>query len=112
MDLNSRIEVDLLLEGNVTGHELYREDGKNYRSVSAHLSDERFSIETIDMGPAPEMFWGSDDYEFWTRVPKDAWGELLMAIAREFLSDDAGATERLRDICRKHGVAHEWGSWP
>lgn len=95
----------------MAAHELYREEGKHFRSVYARLDEEQFRIDTQDMGPLVEEVWGDSDYEFWTIVPKEAWGDLLMALAREFFGDDEKATDRLRDICRKHGVRHEWDSW-
>jgi hypothetical protein len=95
----------------LTSVELYREEGRHYRSVRVRLDADSFVIETQDMGPTTEEFWGDSDYEFWTTVPKAAWGDLLMALAEEFLNGDARATDRLRDICRKRGVRHEWASW-
>jgi hypothetical protein len=91
--------------------ELYRDEGKNFRSVLARIDSDHFCIETQDMGPTTDEFWGDADYEFWTKVPKEAWGDLLMAIAKEFLVGDARATDRLRDIYRKHDVKHEWDRW-
>lgn len=95
----------------MTTTELYREDGKFFRSVRAILDDEKFRIETQDMGPTTEEVWGDADYEFWTTVPKESWGELIMALTKEFLSNDSRATDRLRKICQEHGVDHEWNQW-
>ena len=92
-------------------HELYREDGVHFRSVYARLEGDQFRIDTQDMGPTVEEVWGDADYEFWTTVPKEAWGQLLMALAQEFFGGDAKATDRLRDICLKHGVPHTWDHW-
>ncbi len=94
----------------MAAHELYRYEGKNFRSVYARVDDDQFRIDTQDMGPTTEEVWGDADYEFWTTVPRAAWGDLLMALAKEFLADEK-ATDRLRDICRKHGVQHEWANW-
>ena len=91
--------------------ELYRDDGEHFRSVHAHLEEDKFRIETQDMGPTVEETWGDDDYEFWTTVPRKAWGELIIAMVTEFLSGDEHATDRLRDICQKHKVDHEWSQW-
>lgn len=92
-------------------HELYRDDDENFRSVRARFDESKFCIDTQDMGPLTEEVWGDADYEFWTTVPKEAWGDLLMAFAKEFLSGDDKATDRLRDMCREHGVPYGWGSW-
>lgn len=91
--------------------ELFRQEGENFRSVRATLEDGKLTIDTQDMGPLVEEFWGDSDYEFWTIVPKEAWGELLMALSIEFFANDPNATDRLRDICIAHGVPHERGSW-
>jgi len=91
--------------------ELYRKEGENFRSVCARLEEDKFTIDTQDMGPLVEEFWGDSDYEFWTIVPKEAWGQLLMAFTLEFLANNESATDRLRDICIAHGVPHERGSW-
>jgi len=95
----------------MTSHELYRSEGQNFRSVRASVDDAQFKIDTQDMGPTTEEFWGDSDYEFWTTVPREAWGDLLMALAREFLADSPGATDQLHDICQKHGVEHSWDHW-
>lgn len=91
--------------------ELYRHDGKQFRSVYARLEEDKFRIDTQDMGPTVEEIWGDADYEFWTNVPRKAWGDLIMALVNEFLSGDEHATDRLRDICQKHNVEHEWNQW-
>ena len=92
-------------------HELFKEGGDNSRSVRAKVDQEKFCIETQDMGPTTEEVWGDDDYEFWTTVPRSAWGNLLLALAWELFAGDPKATDRLRDICRKPGVQHEWKQW-
>ena len=91
--------------------ELFRQDGDEFRSVRARVEAERFVIDTQDMGKLVEETWGDSDYEFWTIVPKSAWGELLMALSIEFFANDPKATDRLREICLTHGVPHEWDHW-
>lgn len=91
--------------------ELYRQEGEAFRSVRATLKDEQFMVDTQDMGKVVEEIWGDSDYEFWTIVPKEAWGQLLMALSIEFFANDPKATDRLRDICIAHGVPHKWDSW-
>jgi hypothetical protein len=91
--------------------ELFRQDGEEFRSVRATLRDGEFMIDTQDMGKSVEEFWGDSEYEFWTIVPKEAWGQLLMALSIEFLTNDPKATDRLRDICLTHGVPHKWDRW-
>lgn len=91
--------------------ELYRKDGEAFRSVRASVKGDAFVIETQDMGRLVEEVWGDSDYEFWTSVPREAWGQLLRALAIEFFANDPKATDRLRDICMTHGVPHKWDNW-
>jgi hypothetical protein len=41
--------------------ELYRDEGKNFRSVLARIDSDHFCIETQDMGPTTDEFWGDAD---------------------------------------------------
>ncbi len=91
--------------------ELFRDNGANFRSVRVRVDKDKFCIETQDMGPTVEEVWGDADYEFWTTVPQEAWGELLLAFAQEFLAGDQQATDRLREICKKYDVSHSWQQW-
>lgn len=91
--------------------EIFRSKGKEVRSISARIIQDQFRIDTQDIGSVAKEVWGEPDYEFWTSVPKEAWGDLLMALAKEFLSGDENATDRLRDICRRHNVEHTWQNW-
>ena len=92
-------------------HELYRHDGIEFRSVRVRVDEYKFTIDTQDMGPTTEEFWGDADYEFWTTVPREAWGDLLVALAKEWFGNDPRATDKLRDICLKHDIRHEWQLW-
>jgi hypothetical protein len=93
--------------------ELYKiSDAKDYRAVYAELKDDELVVSTHDMGAKVEEFWGRDEYEFWATVPKKAWGELAIALIREHLADNSRATDKLRDICEKWDVPHDWDSWP
>ena len=58
--------------------ELYREDGDNLRSVCVRLDEDEFLIDTQDIWPKVDQFWGDSDYEFWTRGPREAWENRLL----------------------------------
>ena len=92
-------------------YELYREDGADFRSVKVRLEGDKLTVDTHDMGEATERFLDSDEYEFWTAVNREHWGSLLVALIREFLGGNPRATDQLREICKKHGVPHDWQSW-
>lgn len=98
------------MAGEKISVELYREEGENSRSIFAIADSDAFKIDGGDYGPKVKEFWGFDSYEFWTIVPREAWGSLLVAFAQEYLSGDDGVS-KLRDLCRKHGVTHSWDSW-
>ena len=126
----------------VPSFELYRDKGANSRSIDVQVEKGQFRIDTQDMGPATEEFWGDSDYEFWVIVEREHWGVLLAAFAREFLATDprgkwydnwtnvpsgkqpqllmgfameflrgAQATDEVSELCRKHDVPYEGGSW-
>lgn len=91
--------------------ELYRQEGESFRSVRVDIRDDALVLDTQDMGEFTESVWGDSDYEFWTKVHRDAWGDLLIALIKEFFAEDPRATDRLRTLCEKHDVPHEWDSW-
>ena len=91
--------------------ELFRQEEPSYRSVTVGIEGDELSIFTHDMGRVTEEFWRGSDYEFWTSVDREHWGDLIVAMIREFLSNEPRATDRLRDICVKHEVPYDWTSW-
>jgi hypothetical protein len=91
--------------------ELYRDEGRNFRSVRVRIDEDKLMVDTQDMGPLVKEVWGDSDYEFWTSVDKDHWGPLAVALIKEFLAGEARATDRLKEICEKHGVEHTWDRW-
>jgi hypothetical protein len=98
-------------EDRPSSFELYRQEGANFRSVRVRIENDTLTLDTHDMGKTTEEVFGDSDYEFWTAVPKEAWGDLSLALIKEFLSGDPRATDRLREICAKHGVMHKWDRW-
>jgi len=45
--------------------EIYREDGKNFRSIRANFKEHgRLVLSGQDINPITEEFWGRDDYEY------------------------------------------------
>jgi hypothetical protein len=95
----------------MTRHELFRDDGEHARSVRVQVHDGAIVVHTHDRGPAVEAAWGDDEYEFWTRVEKEEWGPLAVALIRELLAGRSDATDRLRSLCTEYGVEHTRGSW-
>lgn len=91
--------------------ELYRQEGSNFRSVRVRIEGDELILDTQDMGEVTESVWGDADYEFWTSVRREHWGDLLVALVVEYMSGRPDATDRLRDICREHDVPHVWDSW-
>jgi len=91
--------------------EIYRKDGDPFRSVRARLEKDEFLIDTQDMGELVKRIYDDSDYEFWMIVPKEAWGDLLLALAQELFANDENATDRLWEICKKYDVEHKRGHW-
>lgn len=101
----------LHVSGRPSSYELYREERRTPRVVSVGIEGDDLIVETSDRGEIPRRLMGDVDYEFWTIVERAAWPDLAVALVREFLSGDPKATERLREICERHGVPHQRGSW-
>ncbi len=91
--------------------ELYRHEGENSRSVRVGVDGDTLKVDTLDMGPVTREVWGASDYEFWTSIEREHWGPLAIALIKEHLGGEARATDRLREICEKHGVPHVWDRW-
>ncbi len=92
-------------------YELFKADGEPSRYVSVRLSDTSFQIYTQDLGKSVEETFGDADYEFWTEVPREAWGQLLVAMAIELYEGKRDATDQLEALCKRHDIPHRWASW-
>lgn len=92
-------------------YELFRDDGDHFRSVRVGIQDDEIRLHTHDMGPNTEAWWGDSDYEFWTTVEKEHWGDLAVALIREFLAGDRKATNRLAGLCAEYAIPHDTGRW-
>ena len=62
---------------------LVDERGKNSRFVKASIGESGLVIAGHDMGPAVEMFFKRDDYEFWYTVPPRHLAALALRIGAE-----------------------------
>ena len=91
--------------------EIYRHEGKNSRSVRIVLDDDSLKIDTLDEGSVTEEFWGNADYQFWSSIERERWGSLAVALIREHPGGEARATDRLKEICERHGVPFVWDRW-
>ena len=91
--------------------DLFIDDGEHFRSVRVGIQDDQLRVDTHDMGPTARAFWGDSEYEFWTIVEKEHWGDLAVALIREFLSGDRKAGNRMENLCCKYGVPHESDRW-
>lgn len=92
--------------------ELYRQDGKNTRSVRLTVKpDGAVSISTQDTGEYVERIWGDSDYEFWIDIPASALAKHVFALLRDRYADQTGAVDDLRGFCKKEQIDHKWGSW-
>lgn len=90
---------------------LHTDPGEESRDVWVSAGPKGLCIYTQDFGENVRAFWGRDEYEFWTTVPRENWDQLLVALCREFLSVPH-ASRTLQSICSNHGVPSKSGSWP
>jgi hypothetical protein len=92
------------------------------RATKEFRGDSDYEFWTI----VPRMAWpkllaalatevGADGWatnpESWRPMPARAQATLLLAVAKVLFADDFRATDRLGDICEKHGVESRGGSW-
>ena len=92
--------------------EIARQEGRQFRSVRLSVGDDgAIKMDAQDMGPAVEEVWGDSDYEFWVHVPPEAAAALAFELLREKFAGQPGAVDALRDFCKAHGIAHEFGNW-
>jgi hypothetical protein len=91
--------------------ELFHSEGDTTRTVTATIDEHAFRIATQDVGSSVQASYGDSDYEFWTSVPTEAWGKLLVAMAIELYSGKRDATDQLADLCQRHDIAHIWDRW-
>lgn len=54
--------------------------------------------------------WASDP-ETWRPIGGAKQAKLLLEVSRTFFADDSKATDRFADICKKHEVEYNGGSW-
>lgn len=92
--------------------ELYRRDGEEYRSVRVTwYKDGSLSVHGHDMGPIVEKVWGDSDYEYWTRIPPEAFAKLAFALIRRHYMGRERAVEEIRDLCAEADVPHKFDTW-
>ena len=93
--------------------EIARKDGVEFRSVRLRLEDDGgIKMDAQDIGPTVTRTWGSDDYEFWVRVPPTAVSKLALELLREKFSGQLGAVDAFRAWCKAHGIEHKFEIWP
>lgn len=76
-------------------------------------------IEVVDSGPLVEDFWGTDDYEFWYRVPAeriDALARRLSTTPDQIVDEIKTKWRRdrfyaLEEILKEPGIEAEFTSY-
>ena len=92
--------------------ELFRQDGKNTRSVRLTVKpDGSVLMDAQDTGEYVERIWGDSDYEFWMDVPAGALAKLVFVLLRDRYAGQAGAIDDFRDFCKREQIDHKWDSW-
>ncbi len=92
--------------------ELFRQDGKESRSIRLSINnDGTIRLECQDMGPTVRKVWDEDEYEFSVTVPSRALGKLAFALLCEKYIGQNGSVDDLRSFCEKKQVEHEFMTW-
>jgi hypothetical protein len=64
--------------------------------------------EGSDVGEAPEMFFGRDEYEYGLTVDAD-WKDTVLL---QLLSDGFTTVGQARTWLKERGIPFRWSSWP
>jgi hypothetical protein len=89
---------------------LARESGVESRAVTLTLMGDRsIRMSAFDSGPTAERLFGRADCEWILDVDREALPELAITLLRERYDGRTDAVDDLRDLCTRHGVAHQFG---
>ena len=92
--------------------EIAKQDGREFRSVRLQLqADGAIRMHAYDNGPTAKLTFGREDYEFWVTIPPDMVPKLALELLRAQFSGRLQAVTELRDFCKKHEIANEFGTW-
>jgi hypothetical protein len=87
--------------------ELARGRGPDKRVTCLCLCyDRSIRLRTIEVGPASEGASSGPASERTLDVSREAMTELVVSLLRERYQGRSDAVEDLRELCRRHGVAH------
>ena len=93
--------------------EIYREDGKNFRSIRADFKDDgRLVLSGQDMGPITEEFWGKDEYEYFMIVPKESVEMFTLNLLKHVFNNDNNVDWMdLRNILEENKIDYHFDYW-
>lgn len=89
-------------------------------SVWARIEDGKLTVEGQDLGPVPEEWFGSSEYEYFCYFDEAGTEKLLSALAegnkdpvREMESRFSGRSgfQELTDYCKENGIPYRRASW-
>ena len=89
-------------------------------SVWARIEEGKLTVEGQDLGPVPEEWFGSDEYEYFCFFDEAGTEKLLRALAEdsgdpveEMKSRFSGTSgfQKLTDYCQENGIPYRRGSW-
>lgn len=93
--------------------EIYREDGKNFRSIRADFKDDgRLVLSGQDMGPITKEFWGKDEYEYFMIVPKESVEIFTLNLLKHVSNNDKKVDWMdLRNILEENKIDYHFDYW-
>jgi hypothetical protein len=92
--------------------EIARQEGPDFRSVRLGIEPGgAILMDAQDMGPAVKRVWDTEDYEFWVRIEPATLPKLAFELLKDKFAGRTDAVDVLRDYCKAHDIAHEFGSW-
>ncbi len=93
--------------------EIYREDGKNFRSIRSDFKDDgRLVISGHDMGPITEEFWGKDEYEYFMIIPKESVELFTLNLLKHVFNNDKRVNwTDVRNILEKNNIDYHFDYW-
>jgi hypothetical protein len=93
-------------------HLLPPSDGSRYQQLTLELSATgELSLTTHEMGLSPEAAWGADDHELTLSLSPEQTARLVFALLAEDLKGRRDGLDRLRTLCKRHGLDHRLACW-
>lgn len=81
--------------------------GSRYQWMSVQKNGD-LMLDGYDLGEAPMIFWGRDEYEYWYTI-RSEWKDTALLL---LLKDKFGTIDDAATWFKERGVPTEFGCWP